>query len=113
MRDRNKHRRRIKNHLKKNINRLITSSFQLDKNEFMFAKNYIKIAKNMSSKTKIKIPKIYKRFICRRCSIPLIPGRTLRVRIKVRRQKHMVYTCLECGLTRRYIIRRSDNEKGK
>jgi len=66
------------------------------------AQRYVEIALNISRRMKVKIPLTYKLFICKRCKKLLVPGVNCRVRIRQRREPHLVITCLEC----KYIMRR-------
>ncbi|MHA1786020.1 MAG: ribonuclease P protein component 4 [Candidatus Helarchaeota archaeon] len=78
------------------------------------ANRYVYIAKRISMKSNVKIPRQYKRRICSNCQSYMIPGINCRVRIKKRRTPHVVYTCLECYHKKRYVIRkRNENEKNK
>lgn len=75
--------------------------------EYELAREYVNLALRYSSKLKFKIPRKYKRLICRKCHIPLIIGLTERRRIK---NKVLVRTCLLCGWVRRYQLKRIDKE---
>lgn len=52
----------------------------------------------------IRDPSI-KRTICKHCHTLLIPGITARVRVRRRRERHIVVTCLECQTIKRYLCR--------
>lgn len=47
-----------------------------------------------------------KRRICKKCHILLLPGVTCMVRLRKRREKHSVVTCLDCGTVKRFVTRR-------
>jgi len=66
------------------------------------AQRYVEIALNIAKRMRVKVPLTYKMFICKRCKRLLIPGINCRVRIRQRREPHIVITCLEC----RHIMRR-------
>ncbi|MDP4012049.1 MAG: ribonuclease P protein component 4 [Candidatus Nanoarchaeia archaeon] len=68
------------------------------------ADRYIEIAENISTKLKVRIPSIYRKRYCKKCGSFLLPGKNLRVRTK---NKAAVYTCLNCGNIRRFILKKS------
>ncbi|EWG07518.1 MAG: RNAse P, Rpr2/Rpp21 subunit [Candidatus Aramenus sulfurataquae] len=75
--------------------------------EIELARDYVTLAKEYCSKTRTKLPLNYKRKVCRKCNVPLIPGVTERRRI---RGKILIRTCLLCGWTRRYDLRKNKGE---
>lgn len=69
------------------------------------ADRYVEIARKLSMKSRIRIPKVYKFFICRGCKRILLPGKTARFRIKKRgRISMIVVTCLRCKHVYRRIV---------
>ena len=65
------------------------------------AGRYVELARKISMRTKVRIPAGEKRYICRSCGQPLVPGRNARVRV-LRGNPRIVITCLSCGAFRRY-----------
>jgi ribonuclease P protein subunit RPR2 len=65
---------------------------------------YIEIAIKISQRTRVKIPRNLKYFICKSCHSLLYPGITSRIRISPRRNPHIVVTCMVCGRIKRYPI---------
>lgn len=59
------------------------------------AKRYVKIAKNLSTHYKVKIPQEIKNAICKKCSNVLIPGLNCKVRL-ASSKKYIIYLC-SCG----------------
>ncbi len=57
------------------------------------ADKYVKKARRIALKYKVKLPLNLKRSICKKCHKYLIPGKNLRVRTH---KGHMVYYCLSC-----------------
>jgi ribonuclease P protein subunit RPR2 len=51
-----------------------------------------------SSRNRLPLPPKQRHWICRGCTVPLLPGVTARVRIKAGQR---ITTCLECGRIRR------------
>ncbi len=54
---------------------------------------YVKLARELAMKVKIRIPPELKRKFCKHCYKYLVPSKNLRVRT---RNKKIVYYCLEC-----------------
>lgn len=61
------------------------------------AQRYIKIARKIAMRTRLRLPKEYRSLVCRECKRFILPGVNCRVRIQQRRESHMVITCLNCG----------------
>src|SRR3989338_6589263 len=57
------------------------------------ANDYVRKARNLSMKYKLKIPLALKRRFCKHCYSYLIPGKNLRVRLQGQK---VIYYCLEC-----------------
>ena len=79
-------------------NRRIEQLFTLaEKNAFLgdinIANRYVEIARKISMRAKIKIPKEFKRRICKHCYKYLIPG--VNCRIRIYRGKLIIY-CDNC-----------------
>ncbi|XP_054753744.1 ribonuclease P protein subunit p21-like [Lytechinus pictus] len=66
------------------------------------ARFYIETMKNVAAKLVLRLDPHIKRTICKKCSSLLIPGVTATVRVKGRRQKHVVVTCLDCKQVKRF-----------
>jgi len=61
------------------------------------AQRYVKIARKIAMRTKLRLPREYRRLVCRHCKSFILPGVNCRVRIQSRREPHVVITCLNCG----------------
>ena len=66
------------------------------------SQRYIDMARAISKKCKVQIPKQYKIKICRHCKSYLVPGKNCRVRIRSKKQRHITVTCLNCKNYTRY-----------
>lgn len=60
---------------------------------------YIKLARKISMKANIPIPKELKRKFCKKCLSYLKPGSNLRVRLN---RNILIYTCGKCGNIMRF-----------
>jgi len=74
------------------------------------ASRYVETARKIAMAAKIRFPTKYKRRICKNCNALLVPGNNCRVRIKQRREPHVVITCLNCGCQTRMLLRKKKGE---
>ena len=65
------------------------------------AKRYVELAWKISMRTKVRIPKEMKHYLCKNCGQPLVLGKNARVRLRPGNPR-IVITCLSCGMLRRY-----------
>ena len=64
----------------------------------VLARRYIEIGLNLMRKANVRKPILYRRWVCKECLIPLIPGVTATIRIRGnRKQVIIVKKCLLCG----------------
>jgi ribonuclease P protein subunit RPR2 len=61
------------------------------------AQRYVDIARKVAMAAKVRLPREYRHQVCRHCKSFILPGVNCRVRIKRRREPHVVITCLNCG----------------
>lgn len=61
------------------------------------AQRYVEIAKKIAMRSRLRLPREYRRLICRHCKSFIFPGVNCRVRIQPRREPHVVITCFNCG----------------
>lgn len=59
---------------------------------------YVLLAKKISMRHRIRMPRALKRRICKECGAFLVPGSNCRIRI---RNDRVVTTCLACGMIMR------------
>ena len=62
------------------------------------AREYVRLARRLSERNRVRLPREFRRFTCDACDSYLIPGRNARVRA---RDGHVVVTC-DCGEQARY-----------
>ena len=60
------------------------------------AQRYVEIARKIAMRTRVHMPREYRRMICKHCKRFILPGVNCRVRIQPRRNSHVVVTCLSC-----------------
>ena len=66
---------------------------------------YIDLIRKISMRTKVKLPRYIKLFICRRCKKALKPGVTAVFRVRSRPKKAVAVKCLRCGYVHKYIYK--------
>jgi len=89
--------------------------FRLAKNviheDERLAQRYIVIARKISMASRVRIPREYRRQICRGCKKFILPGVNCRVRIQQRREPHVVITCGYCGKYMRFPMKIGEKQK--
>ena len=75
------------------------------------SKNYIRIARKIAMAASIRFSELKVQPTCKNCNSLLIPGETSRVRIKQKREPHIVTTCLNCGHQKRVLLRKKLEDK--
>ncbi|MHA2326173.1 MAG: ribonuclease P protein component 4 [Promethearchaeota archaeon] len=75
------------------------------------SKNYIRIARKIAMAASIRFSELKVQQTCKKCNMLLVPGETSRVRIKQKREPHIVTTCLSCGSKKRILLRKNRKEK--
>jgi ribonuclease P protein subunit RPR2 len=82
---------------KQRIAILFEQAAQQRKTDPQLAQSYIRTARKIAMAARVRLPQMYRRQICKNCNTLLIPGETSRVRVRSKREPHMVITCLNCG----------------
>lgn len=93
------------------IDVLFQQSVELSKSNPELAQRYVATARKIAMSARIRLPTHYKRRICKNCNALLVYGMNCRVRIKPKREKHVVVTCLSCGARMRYNVKPKKGER--
>lgn len=95
----------------KRIKRLFKEAEKRARQERLELSNrYVEIARKISMKYLVRIPKEFRMKYCKKCGSYLVPGKNCRIRL----QKHkVVITCLNCGEVKRYPYIREIKERRK
>lgn len=72
--------------------------------------HYVATARKIAMAAKIPLPAVYKRQVCKNCHVLLVQGDNCRVRIKQKREPHVVITCLNCGCKIRVPLKKKREE---
>jgi ribonuclease P protein subunit RPR2 len=73
---------------------------------------YIATARKIAMSARMRLPVEYRRQICKNCNSLLVNGENCRVRVRQRREPHVVVTCLNCGFQTRILLRKKKEKTG-
>ena len=88
---------------KERIEFLFKEAKKISKKDLNLSNRYVALARKISMRQKVKIPKEFKKLFCKHCNKFLAPGKTLIARIK---KKKLIYHCLSCNKIIRYPFSR-------
>jgi ribonuclease P protein subunit RPR2 len=88
------------------IQKLFSLAKETFKEDPSLAQRYIDMARRIAMAARVHLPTEYRRQICKHCKSFILPGVNCRVRIKQRREPHMVVTCFKCGRQTRIPLRK-------
>src|SRR5450759_1769946 len=75
------------------------------------AVQYVASARRIAMAAKTRFPVEFRRETCKECNVLLVQGVNCRVRIKQKREPHVVVTCLNCGNQTRILLREKKENK--
>jgi ribonuclease P protein subunit RPR2 len=67
------------------------------------SRRYVNLARKISSRTKVRIPRESKMYLCKGCGLALVPGHNAKVRLHAH-TTGIVISCLSCGAVKRYPV---------
>lgn len=70
------------------------------------ASDYVGSARRIAMAAKVRLPVEFRRGTCKECNALFMHGVNCRVRIKQKREPHVVVTCLNCGKQTRYMLKK-------
>jgi ribonuclease P protein subunit RPR2 len=74
------------------------------------AMQYVKSARRIAMAAKVRLPIEFRRETCKECNSLLVQGVNCRVRVKQKREPHVVVTCLNCGNITRIMLRKKEQK---
>ena len=96
-----KQRSRIRRENRRIATEHISLLFQIARDSFDqepdLAQNYVKTARKIGMRYKVRLPTEFRRMVCRECKSFIVPGKNCTVRFRPKREPHRVVTCLICG----------------
>ncbi|ABL77966.1 ribonuclease P protein component 4 [Thermofilum pendens] len=100
--------REIRDLARQRIKRLLEFAAKVYRVEPRLADRYGELSLLIAKKARLHYPDFLKARVCRKCGAFLVVGFSARVRVKNRgKMKYIAVTCLRCGYTRRYPLKRS------
>jgi len=84
---------------------LFTMAKEVFKKDPELAQHYSDLARRIGMRYKVKIPRKFRKLICKHCKSFILPGINCTIRIQQRREPHVVITCLICGGRMRIPLR--------
>jgi ribonuclease P protein subunit RPR2 len=72
---------------------------------------YVMTARRIAMAAKIRLPRDFRRRVCKRCNAFFVYGENCRVRVRQKREPHVVITCLNCGWQARIPLRKTKEKK--
>jgi ribonuclease P protein subunit RPR2 len=70
------------------------------------AAQYVASARRIAMAARIHLPLEFRRRTCKECNALFVHGVNCRVRVKQKREPHVVVTCLNCGKQTRYMTKK-------
>ncbi len=67
------------------------------------SRRYVSLARKISSRTKVRIPRESKMYLCKGCGLSLVPGHNAKIRLHAH-TTGIVISCLSCGAVKRYPV---------
>ncbi len=96
----------VKQIAKQRVCALLEQVQEIRKDNPELARRYVRNARRIAMAARIRLPPEYKRHICKNCDTLLVYGENCRVRLRQKREFHVVITCNECGYVTRMLLRK-------
>jgi ribonuclease P protein subunit RPR2 len=88
---------------------LFEQAKKICKEEPKLAMQYITSARRIAMAARIRLPVEFRRQTCKKCNSLFVHGFNCRVRVKQKREPHVVITCLNCGNQTRIMLKKKEN----
>ncbi len=75
------------------------------------AMQYVVSARLIAMAARIRLPLDFRRGTCKECNSLFVHGVNCRVRVKQKREPHVVITCLNCGNQTRIMLKKKENNE--
>ena len=94
----------VKQIARQRIQTLFYEAKKVGRSDRKLASQYVESASKIAMAARIRLPADFRRQTCRSCHALLVQGHNCRVRVKQKREPHVVITCLNCGNQTRIVI---------
>ena len=101
----------IKQIARQRIQILFAEAEKIGRSNSELATQYVKSARRIAMAAKIRLPMEFRRRTCKNCNALLVSGINCRVRVKQKREPHVVITCLNCGNQTRILLGKKKEQK--
>jgi ribonuclease P protein subunit RPR2 len=79
---------------------------QLREGRIELARQLVRDADELRKRARLKKPLVLRRYVCKNCGTPLVPGLTATYRLRREGSiTRLVVACLICGYKHRYVLR--------
>lgn len=95
----------IKQIARQRIAILFEQAKKVGRSDPKLASSYVESARRIGMAAKIRLPIEFRRQTCKACNSLFVHGVNVRVRVKQKREPHVVITCLNCGNQTRIMLR--------
>jgi ribonuclease P protein subunit RPR2 len=101
----------VKQIAQERIQILFEQAKKVYKSDPKLATQYVSSARKIAMAAKTRLPIEFRRETCKECNSLFVQGINCRVRIKQKREPHVVVTCLNCGNQTRMLLKRKMENK--
>jgi len=96
----------IKQIAKQRIQILFEQAKKIGRGNPKLAAQYILSARRIAMAARIRLPLEFRRLTCKECNALFVHCINCRVRVKQKREPHIVVTCLNCGNQTRIMLKK-------
>jgi ribonuclease P protein subunit RPR2 len=90
---------------------LFEQAKKLRREDPKLAMQYVSSARRIAMAARIRMPLDFRRETCKECNSLFVHGVNCRVRVKQKREPHVVITCLSCGNQTRIMLKKKENNE--
>jgi ribonuclease P protein subunit RPR2 len=101
----------VKQIARQRIEILFEQAKKVGRTDSKLAAQYVLSARKIAMAAKIRLPDEFRRETCKECNALFVHGVNCRVRVKQKREPHVVVTCLNCGNQTRMLLREKKEQK--
>jgi ribonuclease P protein subunit RPR2 len=98
----------VKQIAKQRIGMLFEQAKKIGRTNPTLATRYVSTARRIAMAARIRLSTEFRRGICKECNSLFVHGVNCRVRVKQKREPHVVITCLVCGNQTRIMLRKKE-----